>query len=218
MKSDDKTIKTGFGEKARVLEDNRDILPLLLPSVTKPTFQRIIYQLWSEWSDGETKFCIFSLELEAIFKMLFFITIDHSSNKFPPIPGYKSATIWCLLDNDESGHVNVCEHRAPRLPLLPSFKTCSPPRSPKIFSFLSPKFLKILYSGIFFFQILPPMIQYTCNIFHFQQRPSLVKVYLRRWLVWSRNDVCLHLDRNHPDMTDKKQELVITMKGVFWSW
>ena len=45
MKSDDKTIKTGFGEKARVLEDNRDILPLLLPSVTKPTFQRIIYQL-----------------------------------------------------------------------------------------------------------------------------------------------------------------------------
>ena len=44
-KSDDKTIKSGFGEKARVLEDNRDILPLLLPSVTKPTFQRIIYQL-----------------------------------------------------------------------------------------------------------------------------------------------------------------------------
>ena len=82
--------------------------------------------------------------------MLFFINIDHSSNKFPPIPGYKSATIWCLLDNDESGHVNVCEHRAPRLPLLPSFKTCSPPRSPKIFSFLSPNFLKILYSGIFF--------------------------------------------------------------------
>ena len=40
---------------------------------------------------------------------------------FPPIPGYKSATIWCLLDNDESGHVNVCEHRAPRLPLLPAF-------------------------------------------------------------------------------------------------
>ena len=44
-KSDDKTIKSGFGEKARVLEDNRDILPLLLPNVTKPTFQRIIYQL-----------------------------------------------------------------------------------------------------------------------------------------------------------------------------
>ena len=128
------------------------MFPLLLPSLTKATFQRIIYQLWSEWSDGETKFCIFSLELEAIFKMLFFINIDHSSNKFPPIPGYKSATIWCLLDNDESGHVNVCEHRAPRLPLLPSFKTCSPPRSPKIFSFLSPNFLKILYSGIFFFK------------------------------------------------------------------
>ena len=68
---------------------------------------------------------------------------------FPPIPGYKSATIWCLLDNDESGHVNVCEHRAPRLPLLPAFWTCSPPRSPKIFSYLSPNFLKILYSGIF---------------------------------------------------------------------
>ena len=45
IKSDDKTIRSGFGEKARVLEDNRDILPLLLPSVTKPTFQRIIYQL-----------------------------------------------------------------------------------------------------------------------------------------------------------------------------
>ena len=99
MKSDDKTIKTGFGEKARVLEDNRDILPLLLPSVTKPTFQRIIYQLWSEWSDGETKFCIFSLELEAILKMLFVITINYSSNKFPPIPG-KSASIWCVLDNE----------------------------------------------------------------------------------------------------------------------
>ena len=152
IKSDDKTIKSGFGEKARVLEDNRDILPLLLPSVTKPTFQRIIYQLWSEWSDGETKFCIFSLELEAIFKMLFFINIDHSSNKFPPIPGYKSATIWCLLDNDESGHVNVCEHRAPRLPLLPSFKTCSPPRSPKIFSFLSPKFLNYFADKILKYQ------------------------------------------------------------------
>ena len=216
MKSDDKTIKTGFGEKARVLEDNRDILPLLLPSVTKPTFQRIIYQLWSEWSDGETKFCIFSLELEAIFKMLFFINIDHSSNKFPPIPGYKSATIWCLLDNDESGHVNVCEHRAPRLPLLSSFKTCSPPRSPKIFSFLSPNFPELLYSNYFSNSTANDSVH--LQYFSFPATTSLVKVYLRRWYVWSRNDVCLHLDRNHPDMTDKKQELVITMKGVFWSW
>ena len=75
------------------------MFPLLLPSLTKATFQRIIYQLWSEWSDGGTKFCIFSLELEAILKMLFFITINYSSNKFPPIPG-KSASIWCVLDNE----------------------------------------------------------------------------------------------------------------------